>query len=409
MGKTSYKPELGHPSSVTGERKVYILVTVDRVPKRIPLDLYVFDYGWDAEQLRSKPNKKKGYTQDDAEADNFVIEDALTKVRNILREGKNRGVRLSASEIVKRYDTYEMREDVISFIKHQKKLFEESGTRSEGTLKNYASLITHLSKFRKELYFYQCNIPLLMEFDRFLKSSGTRNVNTVSKNHNVFQFFLGLACDQEILEKNPYEKFKIQTIKGDREYLNPDEVSQLVDLFFSGDLPDFLQDDLRRFLFSCFTGLRISDSMELDASDIRNDTVKYNVQKLKNYVRVVKVPLAELALLMIDRNSRFGLVFKRKTPLVINRNLKTIMKVAGIEKHITFHCSRHTFATLYYRQSRDIVSMMDIMGITKVDTAMIYVHLVEAEKYEGLHKLNDSFRELMNKISRIEAKFERVA
>ena len=84
--------------------------------------------------------------------------------------------------------------------------------------------------------------------------------------------------------------------------------------------------------------------------------------------------------------------FRSFTDQTTNRTLKKIMDQCAIEKPITFHSARHTFATLYLEANRgDVATLQQLMGHSSITQTMEYVHITEETKREGIEKLNSLF------------------
>ncbi len=142
-------------------------------------------------------------------------------------------------------------------------------------------------------------------------------------------------------------------------------------LYYKNELTSGKQNVLRYFLFSCYTGLRYQDIKELRFQDIIDDkTISIQMTKTKGFV---KIPLIEKAKDLIPPTGfEKQTVFQVLSGQPTNRYLKDIMKEVGIKKQISFHCSRHTFATVSKSHGIPYDVISKILGHTDIKTTKIY-------------------------------------
>lgn len=152
------------------------------------------------------------------------------------------------------------------------------------------------------------------------------------------------------------------------------------------------------FLFSCHTGLRISDIETLTWGDIYRQGGKYIISKIQVKTGIeVRIPVdaaAEKILKQMQNGcipKKNDLVFPLKSRTIISRDLEKWAKAAGIEKHVTFHVARHTFATLMITKKTDIYTVSQLCGHTNIQTTLVYVRLVDSARFEAVERLNELF------------------
>ena len=184
-----------------------------------------------------------------------------------------------------------------------------------------------------------------------------------------------------------YKKFNTSAVTGRIIYLEDDELKRMLDLYHKDttEITDEERQCLRIFLFQCFTSLRISDAMAANWSWVnsRNEMV-FIPKKAQRFKKQVTVPLGETALSLIEKKR--GLFFDSPAEQTINEKIKLCADKVGITKHITTHVGRHTYGTLFYRHTKDILSLNKIMGHSKLETTMVYAHINDEDKRAGLNK-----------------------
>ena len=168
---------------------------------------------------------------------------------------------------------------------------------------------------------------------------------------------------------------------AERQYLTTSELRALY------STPCEKNDVKRAFLFSCLTGLRISDIITLEWSNIINENgavfVAFRQQKTKELQRVF---LNTDALAIVGERGE-GRVFTLPHRSDINEVVARWVADAGITKHITFHCARHTFATSLLSAGVDIYTTSKLLGHTSVKTTQIYAKVVDEKKKQAVDLL----------------------
>lgn len=137
----------------------------------------------------------------------------------------------------------------------------------------------------------------------------------------------------------------------------------------------------RAFLFSCFTGLRLVDVENLRWEDIRSTDSGLQVEVMQHKTRrMAYIPLSANAQAQLPPRKKKGGVFDLPDRSTLGRVLRRWVEDAGITKHISFHCARHTCATLLVEFGADIYTVSSILGHSNVATTQIYAKIVDASK-----------------------------
>ena len=140
----------------------------------------------------------------------------------------------------------------------------------------------------------------------------------------------------------------------------------------------------KAFLFSCYTGLRLSDIMKLDYSMIENNKIHFRQKKTTSYEYL---PLSKTALNLIKPIKKEGRVFDLPVRKAVNIYLKKIIKKTNIKKNVTYHTSRHTFATMCLTSGVDIYTVSKLLGHKSIETTQIYAQIIDDKKQEAVDKL----------------------
>ncbi len=248
---------------------------------------------------------------------------------------------------------------------------------------NWNNTRNMLREFTKDsLTFGEIDRGFCKRFSDFLLTKVAPS--TADVYYGTFKAALNQAVLEDILQKNPGNGIKIPRVQLETNYLSLDELRILK------DTPIEYPDVKNAFLFSCFTGLRYSDVESLEWNDVNEGSV---IKRQKKTGMFVKLPLVATALEILELQKKLA----RESPrtkifdLPVNHNtnviLKLWIKMAGINKKITFHCSRHTFATLSLTSGIDIYTVSKLLGHTDVANTQRYAKLIDSKRDQELAKL----------------------
>ncbi len=264
-----------------------------------------------------------------------------------------------------------------------------------GTLKNYFTTAKYLEEFlRKEkktnnIFLKHINYHFITEFEMFLRSykpekgRKTCNTNGTMKHLERLQKLLNLAIKLEWLEKNPFKNYSLKFEKSERQFLSGRELKFIEETCFKSESLERVKD---MFLFSCYTGLTYTELKELTKNHIviGMDGKNWIYTKRAKTNEPIKAPLLNKAdsILRKYKEQRFDLDSKYLFPVLSNQKMNTyikeIMKAAKVNKHITFHSARHTFATtVTLSNGVPIETVSKLLGHSKLSTTQIYARVIE--------------------------------
>lgn len=229
------------------------------------------------------------------------------------------------------------------------------------------------------LSFSRVNYQLLEKFNNKMAGEGLQ-LSTMRKYHNQLQKFISVAARKGIMEDNPYKSFRVKKPpRGMKKCLFGNDLERLWKLDYPAEGPYNLV--WMKFMFSCYTGLRISDSKALKWEHVREGKLFLNMQKTDRPVVVPVSLLGARAQIILDRAKErwpdSTHVFPDITDQEVNRHLKKITVDAQIPFSLNFHVARHTFCTQVANQTGSVFKVMEYAGIFRVDTAMIYINLAK--------------------------------
>ena len=208
----------------------------------------------------------------------------------------------------------------------------------------------------------------------------------------MFQKFcsvFNLAFRQGIISRNPtlsVEKFKESY--APREFLTLPELRILM----KSPAPD--EKVAKAFIFSCLTGMRWSDIVPLKWGDIEKLGTHYRIvftQKKTGGLEYLDISDQAVRILG-DRGADNELIFDGITTRQNARvNVTAWVKSAGIDKHITFHCGRHTFATMMLDLGVDLYTVSKLLGHKNIETTQVYAKILDKNKQAAIDRIPDLF------------------
>lgn len=228
------------------------------------------------------------------------------------------------------------------------------------------------------------NVDMIVEYRDYLENHFKGETP-----HSYFARFkkvLRKATGKGLFQKNPGEGISIAESSGlKKAILSMEEIQKLA----SADCPN--QEVKRAFLFSCFTGLRFVDVIQLrfENIDFSNKRISLAQAKVKGEAKQVTIDLNKTALKLLgDPGEPANKIFTLPTHNGCLKDLKSWCKKAGINKHITWHSARHSFAVnLLSDAGANIKTVSSLLGHASLQHTQVYIHVVDKLKTDAVNNL----------------------
>lgn len=328
----------------------------------------------------------------DVKAYNLRINEYKAMAHRYELNGFMHGTEISFENLSKEFKAVGKDKDFFTFMLFEINKAYNNDIVTYLTWKRHRSSLNQIKKFHDKpaLNIHEIDSEFIRRFDAWARKEG-KSHNTVCGYHKDFKNYLSKAVDRMLISRNPYKDFKFAYVDGDREALSQEDLKSLLKLFKSGKLPENEEEILRRFLFSCFSGLRISDTDQLHEDMLSGRMLSFIPFKGRKKGKRLIVPLSDTAMYLIQ--GRTGLIFKPYSHSYINETLKIIGARAGIFKRVTYHMSRDTFGTIMIERGADIKSVKELMGHENLSTTMIYLKMSDKRKEKLVKNLDAIFEE----------------
>lgn len=260
---------------------------------------------------------------------------------------------------------------------------------SFGTHERYATALSHTKEFIQHKYnasdfpIKSVNHEFITEFEYYLKSVRKCSHNTAIKYLTNFKKIMRICLGNGWIDKDPFMNYRFHLKEVEREILLEHELQAIADKEFASSRLEQVRDV---FLFCCFTGLAYSDVKKLtkDHLIIGIDGERWiKINRTKTDTRS-SIPVLPMAQAILDKYASHPKCCAEKTLLPVNSNqkmndyLKEIAAVCGIEKNITFHIARHSFATTVTLQNDvPIESVSKMLGHKSIRTTQHYAKVLD--------------------------------
>ena len=385
-----------------GKSPIYARITVDGNRVDISIKRSIEDKFWNGNKGLAKGSRLE------IQALNQYLEKVKAKIVNHYQEMTLERKLITAVAIKNKFLGYDRQEYTLC------KLIEYHNTQMKqilawGTMKNYYTTQKYLDRFlskkfkTNDIYLSEINYAFITDFELFLRSwipldhHKPLGNNGIMKHLERFRKMINMAKRLEWMTNDPFSNYKAKFDKVEREFLTIEELLAIEGKEFRIKRLKQVRD---LFIFSCYTGLSYIDVINLTPENLSlgidgTHWLETKRQKTKN---PIKIPLLPKALVVIDKYKSHPKVLHEGTLLPgmsnqkLNSYLKEIADLCEIEKNVTFHIARHTFATtVTLTNGVPIETVSKMLGHTQLSTTQIYAKVVET-------KLSHDMEVLKNKL-----------
>jgi site-specific recombinase XerD len=273
------------------------------------------------------------------------------------------------------------------------------------TLKRYKTSLSHTTDFLKwkfsvsDIDIRKIDHAFITDFEFYLRSECKCNNNSAVKYIKNFGKIVRLCLANGWLEKNPFVNYKAKIKEVERPFLNEEEIQAIINKEFKIDRLDFVRDI---FIFSCYTGLAYVDVKNLGYSNINIgiDGEKWIFTNRQKTDSKSNIPLLPPALVIIEKYkkhpqcSNTGKLLPVLSNQKMNCYLKEIAACCGIDKELTFHIARHTFATtVTLTNGVPIESVSKMLGHKNLRTTQHYAKILDKKVSEDMSLLRNKLKD----------------
>ena len=387
-----------------GRMPIVTRVTVDGHVAQFNTKLEIQPDNWSV-----KMSKVIGHSSD-SKQHNAQLEEIKASLHSIYHELQRKDNYVTAEKVKNEFlGISENHETLLSlFQKHNEDVKKLIGvSKSAGTYQKYEVTRRHLQKFM-QLKYQITDISLkeikhlfVTDFEIYLLTTAVCNTNTTAKFMQFFKRIILIARNNGLIATDPFANYKIRLINVDRGYLTQEDVEKILKKEFAIKRLELVRDI---FIFSCFTGLSYIDVKNLTNKEIRTSfdnnlwiMTKRQKTKVDSNILLLDVPK------MIIEKYKGKSINDQVLPILSNQKMNAYLKEVGdlceVDKELTFHLARHTFATtITLAKGVPIETVSKMLGHTNIRTTQIYARITDS-------KISNDMQALAGKLQGIEKMF----
>jgi integrase len=369
------------------ESLIYVRLTLNKERREFGLRIRIKTDEWEPKAQRVKGKSETVNTI------NEQLELIANKYKRIFSEIKfHKGV-VDLDEIIARFDGTDIpgkRHTLLEvFEKHNKRAYELIGKDyAKATYQRFHTTKLHVEEFLKskkknDIALADLNKGFLIDIEHYFKSKKDCNHNTTVKYIRIVMMIVRLGIDYGWISKDPFFGFKQSLQEVKRGHLLEDELDRLENTEISNKRIEVIRD---MFVFCCYTGLAYADVSKLKPSNIisyPDGSLWINTSRTKTDVDS-HIPLLPKAIEIIGKYKDHpetdikGTVLPIRSNVKFNAYLKEVADICQIDKNLTTHLARHTFATtVTLNNDVPIETVSKMLGHKNIKTTQIYAKVLD--------------------------------
>jgi len=386
-----------------GEAPIHFRIIKDRKISYISSGIIISQDNWDEKNKRIKSKHPNSARHNSFLANKFTeLQDQVMEFETLNKGLTSRGLR---DKIYgkKPFDFFPFAEEVAEAYLEEGKI---------GTYDKNLSIIAKLKEYTagRNISFQDITPEFLTKYEKYLKTEKGNKTNTVHKDYKFIRKIFNDAYRKDIIDHSviPFNKYQMKTEKTERIFLSEDELTAIENVKTTPGTRLELHRDM--FVFAAYTGgLRVSDMLQIKWKHFDGTNINFTIQKTGTQLSI-KLPNKALELLNKYKPKKknhdafiFPMLSKdldlkdlravdsaiSSATAYINKNLKTLAETAKLNKHISFHTSRHTWATRALRKGISIDKVSKLMGHSQIKETMIYAKIVNEELDKAMDVFNN--------------------
>lgn len=384
-----------------GEASVAMRITVDGQRVENNIRKSILPSLWDQSKERAK-----GTSASAADLNRF-IEDARIRIHRIVTELQQSGAEINPLIVQQRfYGVGQVRKQertILQVIQEHndeaKKLIGKDFV--EITWRRYETMKRYLGELIKQKYGVG-DLPLsdftgevIRAYEVYLKTEKDLCQNTLIRYMKALKKITNRCLANDWIQKDPFAGIKFREEPTDPEFLTLEEVDRIYNCNPGSKRLEVIRD---MFLMSAFTGLAFTDVSQLTEDHIvtDNDGNKWIRKPRQKTKQMSNIPLLDIPLAIIEKYqgnkkaAKKGVLLPIPCNQVMNRYLKEIATICKINKHLTMHTARHTYATLCLSQGVSLKNVSSMLGHASVKMTERYARVLDSSILRDMNAIRDT-------------------
>ncbi|SEB39473.1 Site-specific recombinase XerD [Maribacter dokdonensis] len=389
------------------QASLYARITVNGKRAVISLKRKVLISDWDVHKNRAKGTSQKSRIL------NGYLDETYNHLFNSYRDLMAGNKLITAQAIKARYlGKGENNRSILDIIDYHNK--DMNDKLKWGTQKNYYTTQGYISKFllksykTSDLYLKELDYDFIIKFEKYLRNyipedhHQKMGNNTVMKHIERFRKLVNLSIKLGWINNDPFINYKSKFVKNERGFLSLVELQAIEKKSFTTVRLQLVKD---LFVFSCYTSLSYIDVINLTRENLNMgiDGELWIYYRREKTTKPIRIPLLPKALDIVEKykdnkiSISQGTIFPKISNQKLNSYLKEIADVCGIQKNLTFHIARHTFATtVTLSNGMPIETVSKLLGHSRIATTQIYAKVIERKVSDDMQRLREQFNQREN-------------
>jgi len=389
------------------QASLYARITVNGKRAVISLKRKVLISNWDVHKNRAKGASQKSRIL------NGYLDETYNHLFNSYRDLMAGNKLITAQAIKARYlGKGENNRSILDIIDYHNK--DMNDKLKWGTQKNYYTTQGYISKFllksykTSDMYLKELDYDFVIKFEKYLRNyipedhHQRMGNNTVMKHIERFRKLVNLSIKLGWINNDPFINYKSKFVKNERGFLSLVELQAIEKKSFTTVRLQLVKD---LFVFSCYTSLSYIDVINLTRENLNMgiDGELWIYYRREKTTKPIRIPLLPKALDIVEKykdnkiSISQGTIFPKISNQKLNSYLKEIADVCGIQKNLTFHIARHTFATtVTLSNGMPIETVSKLLGHSRIATTQIYAKVIERKVSDDMQRLREQFNQREN-------------
>ena len=272
---------------------------------------------------------------------------------------------------------------------------------TQATYQKYLVTRKHLADFlqenrgRKDITPGELDLMMINDFDSYLRTELSMQQNSATKTVRFLKTVVLFMIRCGAIERDPFANYRFRWKQVSRSFLSEEELKSIMERKMVTPRLEAVRDI---FIFSCFTGMAYIDNLKESNIVTMNGERWISILRHKTGVSC-HIPLLEVPQKILQKyegKDKKGRLLPILSNQKMNAYLKEIANVCGIEKKVTFHVGRHTFATMTYNMGVSIETVSRMLGHKKIETTQIYARLLTSRISEEMNRISNRLNRFTN-------------
>ncbi|MDD6472816.1 MAG: site-specific integrase [Bacteroidales bacterium] len=295
---------------------------------------------------------------------------------------------------------------VTSFLQYFDKFLEDlkeqiGKGKTRATYQKYLVTRKHFADFlqknrgRKDIATGELDLMMINDFDIYLRTKLSMKQNSASKTVRFLKTVVLFMVRCGAIERDPFTNYRFQWKQASRDFLSEEELTSIMEKKFVTPRLEAVRDI---FIFSCFTGLAYIDTANLEASNIVTENGEPWIVTSRHKTGIpCNIPLLKVPQRILKKyegKDKKGRLLPILSNQKMNAHLKEIADVCGINKNLTCHVARHTFATLMLNLGVSMESVSRMLGHANIETTQLYAKISTGRIGKEIDQISDRINSL---------------